>query len=225
MPRKQSAKSENHPPTPPARAGKAQTGKPQAGSARAGKAGSARSGEDQDQNDLAGDLAGVEFLSPLSDVLESMLEEVEVPVEEPDPQLLSMDLEDLEKDDTLELLVHPNLSSEMGEDPVRLYLKEIGEIQLLDIQREFWLATRIEASHHVEVLSASHPVARRDDTTGQSLFLALYEELVTAWNRLIEDTTRLSLACPDFMLIVAEAQMLRHVWDRPLTFLSAHLSG
>jgi RNA polymerase primary sigma factor len=36
---------------------------------------------------------------------------------------------------------------ELSEDPVRLYLKEIGQINLLDADSEFRLAARIEAEH------------------------------------------------------------------------------
>lgn len=186
MPRKHSAKSEKHPPAAPA---------------------------SENQEPEEGQISDPGHLPGIGDDLEAMLEEVEVSVEEPDPQSLSIDLEDFEKEEALELIVSPHLASEMGEDPVRLYLKEIGEIQLLDVQREFWLATRIEAAHHVETLIASHPLARREDASGQSFFLGLYDEMVTAWTRLLEDTNRLSLDCPDFLLIVAEAQMLRQVWD------------
>ena len=37
----------------------------------------------------------------------------------------------MEKEEPLEMLTDSSLLSEMGEDPVRLYLKEIGSIQLL----------------------------------------------------------------------------------------------
>ncbi len=172
------------------------------------------------------DLSDSEHLPPIAEGLEALLEEVDIPVEEPDPQALTMDLEDLEKDESLDLLADSALTGEMGEDPVRLYLKEIGEITLLDIHREFWLATRIEAAHHIDILLASHPAARREDSLGLGLYLALYEEMLTAWNRLLEDTTRLALDCPDFLLILAEGQMLRFVWDtNSPSYLHAYLDN
>ena len=36
-------------------------------------------------------------------------------------------------------------AAELSEDPVRLYLREIGEVKLLDSDSEFRLATQIEA--------------------------------------------------------------------------------
>ena len=48
-------------------------------------------------------------------------------------------------EDPLEILEDPTVALELSEDPVRLYLKEIGQIHLLDADSEFRLAARIEA--------------------------------------------------------------------------------
>jgi RNA polymerase primary sigma factor len=91
-------------------------------------------------------------------------------------------------------------------------LKEIGEIDLLDGDREFWLAVRIEAYRRADALSRSHPLARRADFVPRGLYNAMYEELLTNWKRLVEDTKRMDYPCPDFELMLAEAQMLRDTW-------------
>ncbi len=44
---------------------------------------------------------------------------------------------------------------EYSEDPVRLYLKEIGQIDLLDATNEFHLSTRIEADRRIRKSNAS----------------------------------------------------------------------
>ncbi len=79
------------------------------------------------------------------------------------PDLLIEDgeLAEIEKEEPLDLLKDPALIMELGEDPVRLYLKEIGEIELLGVDKEFWLATRIEAARRIEALSKAHPLARK----------------------------------------------------------------
>ncbi|MDX9866101.1 MAG: sigma-70 factor domain-containing protein, partial [Anaerolineaceae bacterium] len=53
--------------------------------------------------------------------------------------------EETQVEDPLEILEDPSIAVELSEDPVRLYLKEIGLIDLLDADSEFRLATRIAA--------------------------------------------------------------------------------
>jgi RNA polymerase primary sigma factor len=168
---------------------------------------------------------------PLDDVagLISELDDSSL-VEEPDPATLSLeepDLESLVKEEPLELLDNPNLVMELSEDPVRLYLKEIGGIDLLDTDREFWLATQLETIRRIETVSREHPLAQRGEFgPAQNIYRAMYEELVTASKRLMEDTARLGHACPDLEMILLEAQLLRAGWesDKP-SYLRAYLDN
>lgn len=171
---------------------------------------------------------GDEGALPFNEV-DDLLEELDeaLVVEEPDDQALSAEAQTLagiEKEEPLELLSDPNLSSELGEDPVRLYLKEIGGIQLLDIDREFWLATRIESQRWVDTIHRVHPIVRQGEALPDSIYRALGEELVTAWTRLMEDTQRLEYPCPDLALILSEGQMLRQTWmSESPSYLRAYL--
>jgi RNA polymerase primary sigma factor len=140
--------------------------------------------------------------------------------EEPEDALISQELlledtelAEIEKEEPLDLLKDPALIMELGEDPVRLYLKEIGEIELLGVDKEFWLAARIEAARRIEALGKAHPLARKGAPVRKGIYQALYDELLVAWKRLQEDTHRLGYACPDLLLVLAEAQMLQHAWD------------
>lgn len=135
---------------------------------------------------------------------------------EPDQDELSreeQDLENLAKEEPTELLDNPSLLLELNEDPVRLYLKEIGGINLLDTDQEFWLSSRMEAARRIDSLARQHPIAKRGDSLPRSIYRALYDELRTSWGRVLEDTTRLGFDMPDLNLILIEAQMLRHTWD------------
>ena len=67
---------------------------------------------------------------------------------EPDESLLTQQ-EDL--DEVVPLHSH-ELESELSEDPVRLYLREIGLVKLLDSDSEFRLATLSEADRHITAL-------------------------------------------------------------------------
>ena len=135
-------------------------------------------------------------------------------VEEPDDQTLALEtkeLEGIEKEEPLDLLSDTSVISELSEDPVRLYLKEIGGIELLDPDLEFWLATRIEAARRTDMLSRRHPMARKENT--RSVYNALFDEMTTAWKRVLEDTSRLGQPCPELARITSEAQQLRETWN------------
>ena len=153
---------------------------------------------------------------PLENVDDLLAEMDEgVVIDEPDDMLLAKEAEEasqLHEDESLDLL-KPTFDVELGEDPVRLYLREIGEIELLSVDHEFWLATRIEAARRIDVLSRGHPIARRGRQYALSIFRALYDELVIGWKRLDEDTRRLGYNCPDIGLINAEARMFRQTWS------------
>lgn len=53
-------------------------------------------------------------------------------------------------DDFDEVSVYENLP--LSDDPVRMYLKEIGQVPLLNTNREMWLSTKIVAERHLEML-------------------------------------------------------------------------
>jgi RNA polymerase primary sigma factor len=148
---------------------------------------------------------------------------------EPDDDTLSreeQDLAELVKEEPLDLLDNPALMVELSEDPVRLYLKEIGGIDLLDTNREFWLATQMEAARRIESLERQHPFVRKGDSLPRSIYRALFDELQTAWKRVVEDAERLGFALPDPALILEEAQLLTQTWDcdKP-SYLRAYLDN
>jgi RNA polymerase primary sigma factor len=181
------------------------------------------------------DMAGFEdLLEEDSSLLAS--EEVFLPQEEPSKEALTLEDEELEtlvSENTLDLLNDPRLFSELSEDPVRLYLKEIGNIELLDADREFWLSSRLDAARRLDMLSRQHPLARHrtsasneEPEAARSLYHAIYEDQQTSWVRLIEDTQRLGYPCPDLNLILAEAQMLRVTWQtKDPSYLRAYLDN
>ena len=142
-------------------------------------------------------------------------------------------LEPLEQDGALTLLPGHRPGLEVSEDPVRLYLKEIGNIQLLSPDQEFWLATRLEAPRRLDLLRRQHPLARHkgEDShvkgnDSRRVYHALYEDLATSWSRLTEDANRLGYACPDLNLVLSEAQMLRATWQGDIpSYLRAYLDN
>jgi RNA polymerase primary sigma factor len=138
------------------------------------------------------------------------VEEVEEPVEVQAKETWD---EEIPLEDPLEILEDPTIAVELSEDPVRLYLKEIGQINLLDADSEFRLAARIEAERFLESLESHlHKVSGEDYY--RILFLTVSENLMTAWERLLEDAGRINSGeMPDLSLILLEAQQLRRSWQ------------
>jgi RNA polymerase primary sigma factor len=148
--------------------------------------------------------------------------------EEPDEQALIQPGEDwveIPIEDPLEILEDPTIALELSEDPVRLYLKEIGQIHLLDADSEFRLAARIEADRRVAELGKRLP--KSDRNRHRSLYLAVIQELQTAADRLQEDTQRLGQGdSADLGLILTEAQMLRRQWQADVpSYLRSYLDN
>jgi RNA polymerase primary sigma factor len=135
---------------------------------------------------------------------------------EPIPDKVTSEDEELLAEDPLEMLEDPALAVELSEDPVRLYLKEIGQIHLLDADSEFRLATRIEAERRVRNLK-KHISVPRDGNRDRALLCSIYDDLITSWKRLQEDARRLNQnSVPDLPLVLSEAQLLRQQWQMEL---------
>lgn len=163
---------------------------------------------------------GDEHIKPLLDE-ESGLPGLYLPddmiaVEESDeplsPQSLS-EIGEILAAEPLEDIETTGLTVELSEDPVRLYLKEIGQINLLDADSEFRLAARIEAIRFINALKEKLPGDCDAAQVETELFLSVYDELLIFHKRLDEDAQRLKYDPPDPALILAEAQMLRVQWQ------------
>jgi RNA polymerase primary sigma factor len=185
--------------------------------------------EDPPVGDLSDD--DEKALTPQSsDEIDDLLSEIDSDevIEEPDEDLLVRESDGLNsgvEEEPFDLL-SPKLEAELSEDPVRLYLREIGEIELLSVDQEFWLATRIEAARRVDVINRDHPIARRGRYYSTSIYLAMSDELGVAWRRLMEDTHRLGYEGPDLSKMRAEARMLRQTWTSEApSYLRAYLDN
>ena len=140
-------------------------------------------------------------------------EELDLAVEPEDGFLPVEELNDLGLDDPLELN-RAELAAELSEDPVRLYLREIGQVKLLDAPREFRLAAMIEGRRVILLTMRRRQMGKQTpNSPSTTAYHALLSDLLTAWVRLGEDAERLGLDIPDAGLLLAEAQSLHQGWE------------
>jgi RNA polymerase primary sigma factor len=119
---------------------------------------------------------------------------------------------DVMVEDSLETRELP-LALELSDDPVRLYLKEIGRVELLSPDQELWLAVRMEAARRLELLKLGRASRPRAADTTRAVQQALFDDMRTAWKRVIEDARRLRRPEPELSEVLEESRQLRHTWQ------------
>ncbi len=106
--------------------------------------------------------------------------------------------------------------SVLADDPVRMYLKEIGQVQLLDPDRETWLSSQIAACHLLEAIQQNLGVPSSDDGSAPDaadVLADLYAHLLDHWQTMAERIAAYNLEPPVVDLLISEAQNLRRSWN------------
>ena len=140
-------------------------------------------------------------------------EEPELILDPDESQVVVEGLSELDVEEPLEL-DRAELAAEMSEDPVRLYLREIGSVKLLDAAREFRLAAMLEGRRVVLLTMRRRRMGKQDhDSPTNAAYHSLLSDLLIDWTRLGEDAERLKHHIPDAGLLLAEAQSLHRGWE------------
>jgi len=173
-----------------------------------------------------------EAISP-PDVADKVLQEdVKDPVDVVDGEAIAIE-PDLKEEKVSEVksaeeeqaLERISLTLELSDDPVRLYLKEIGRVDLLNTDQELWLAVRMNAVRQLEILRSGRAARGKKDDELIAVYLTLYDDMRTAWKRVKEDAQRMKQTQPDLHLILEEARQLRQTWaSDSVSYIRAWLS-
>jgi RNA polymerase primary sigma factor len=145
-------------------------------------------------------------------------------VAEPEENLSAgEDLSNMGVEDPFELN-RVELAAELSEDPVRLYLREIGQVKLLDAAREFRLAAMIEGRRVILLTMRRGRMGKKTPDSPKTMaYHNLLSDLHTAWTRLGEDAARLKVETPDAALMLDEAHSLHHGWENNVTPSYLHM--
>ncbi len=114
---------------------------------------------------------------------------------------------------TQEVPSDPDRQASASADPVRMYLKEIGQAELLKVDQEFWLSTCVTAANWLLTLQSLGIDGLSPVPDGRELLMQVWEEIATTWRQVRADCQRLKQLPADFRGVVLEAHCLRHSWE------------
>jgi RNA polymerase primary sigma factor len=160
------------------------------------------------------------FDDPDSDEAQAMLEQLEDMGIEiiTDPhaafELNGADSSDLDLDAAEDGAEFPRVdATTLADDPVRMYLKEIGQVQLLDPDRETWLSSQIAAFNLLAVVTEQITLEAGHDPEPCDVLLVIYRHLLAHWQNLIMQINAFDVETPMVDLLISEAQSLRRSWN------------
>jgi RNA polymerase primary sigma factor len=109
-------------------------------------------------------------------------------------------------------------ATSLADDPVRMYLKEIGQVPLLDSNREMWLSTQIAAEHLVQTLTdklASIQNDRQESGLPElvDIVISAYDHVCVSWEKVLKIARSFALPEPDLRSVIDEAQLIATNWD------------
>jgi RNA polymerase primary sigma factor len=128
--------------------------------------------------------------------------------EEPD----EAELEKIEE--TGEAEQEPELSvPAVSDDPVRMYLKEIGRVPLLSSDEEMRLATRMAAVNYINKMRDQLQGRQGKPPNERDVLQQIYKDAAQQWKVFAQLCEKLQIKVYDFGDLLAEAQALRIDWQ------------
>lgn len=107
-----------------------------------------------------------------------------------------------------------------ADDPVRMYLKEIGQVPLLDTNREMWLSTQIAAERLLQdlqdELASLDRVANEEEKVPSSVDVVrhTFQYLEKEWQNALKKGKKFKTPPPDLREFIDEVQQVNGNWDQ-----------
>ena len=134
----------------------------------------------------------------------------------------SDDLEEIEEEEEEgQGISEPDVPADFTNDPVRMYLREIGKVPLLRMHQEMWLSTQQDARVHLNQLIQNEESGTDQDPSPEEVHAKLFESLTKSWSNSLAAAQVLKLPTPDLASLIDEAKSLH---DATLPTQASYLS-
>jgi RNA polymerase primary sigma factor len=144
---------------------------------------------------------GIEIMEPSQLAEEELAEEAE---EEP----VASELEALKGEAESEVEFLPLTGPEVTNDPVRMYLREIGRVPLLDANQEMQLAIKMTAGDYLGSIEDRLAKKQKQPPKGSEIMAEVFRCLTGDWKAVKMACRELSIALPDMVSMIEEAKAL-----------------
>jgi len=125
----------------------------------------------------------------------------------------STSLLEINLDDVADEIVDRPYVSNTEDDPVHTYLKEIGQVPLLTVEQEIWLATQLAADGALKDLTSQGLEETDEENLHAQTIMANYATLLESWQQAEASGNIIDVELPDLSLVIREAQVLRQNWQ------------
>ena len=105
-------------------------------------------------------------------------------------------------------------------DPVRMYLLEIGRVPLLEQHQEIWLATQREAATYLKEIETRLSKQTKQAPTESETLTVLLDSLREAWSTVLKSSKSLEVSAPELSTLIDEVKAIRRT---PMPEISSHL--
>jgi RNA polymerase primary sigma factor len=144
---------------------------------------------------------GIEVVEPNTFAEEEMDEEAE-------GEPADSELEEVQGQAEDELEVLPLADSEIPSDPVRMYLREIGRVPLLDASQEMQLAIKMTAEGYQGRIQERLAEKLKRSPTGSEVMTEAFRCLSHSWKAVRETCRGLAVTPPDMPSLIEEVRVL-----------------
>jgi len=128
-----------------------------------------------------------------------------------------LELNDLEEDESADDAFALDAAA-LADDPVRMYLKEIGQVPLLDSNRETWLSIQVASERLLENLrdslaSVDEAIEDHDSLDDVNLIERIALHINRHWDEVVEGAGAFGMEPPDLTRLLEEVLFVRDNWN------------